>query len=73
MCTCNSITKIKSISLFINTTVILKNQRYDWFSKEQEDRVMLKNMQEENEGTDEGAAGGSTKKGTDAGKCRRCV
>ena len=28
---------------------------------------MLKNMQEENEGTDEGAAGGSTKKGTDAG------
>ena len=24
---------------------------------------MLKNMQEENEGTDEGAAGGSTKKG----------
>ena len=27
----------------------------------------------ENEGTDEGAAGGSTKKGTDAGKCRRCV
>ena len=69
----DSMTKIKSISLFINTTVILKNQRYDWFSKEQEDRVMLKNMQEENEGTDEGAAGGSTKKGTDAGKCRRCV
>ena len=29
--------------------------------------------QEENEGTDEGAVGGSTKKGTDAGKCRRCV
>ena len=34
---------------------------------------MLKNMQEENEGTDEGAAGGSAKIGTDAGKCRRCV
>lgn len=73
LCTCNSITKIKSISLFINTTVILKNQRYDWFSKEQEDGVMLKNMQEENEGTDEGAVGGSTKKGTDAGKCCKCV
>ncbi len=28
--------------------------------------MMLKNMQEENEGTDEGAVGGSTKKGTDA-------
>ena len=69
----DSITKIKSISLFINTTVILKNQRYDWFSKEQEDGVMLKNMQEENEGTDEGAVGGSTKKGTDAGKCCKCV
>ena len=34
---------------------------------------MLKNMQEENEGTDDGAAGGSTIIGTDAGKCRRCV
>lgn len=34
---------------------------------------MLKNMQEENEGTDDGAVGGSTKKGTDAGKCRKCV
>ena len=34
---------------------------------------MLKNMQEENEGTDEGAVGGSTNKGTDAGKCCKCV
>ncbi len=34
---------------------------------------MLKNMQEKNEGTDEGAVGGSTKKGTDAGKCCKCV